>query len=587
MFGIRLFKSIKANVILQLVVIGGLIVVNFLVVNWFDGKLSEIEKTINLASSNRTFSQEITLYARLIVEGKEQHRKTLKNLVEQHHNQLIVLEKGGDINIAGDIIYQDPLPPSLNNNYLLPLKMEWSKFKAQADILLSSQLYIKDRQINPEVKAAVEYLIEHTDDIGEKNESLVNAYLNYFDEQQEWRDLVFRIVFFINILVIFAMYTYISNNVVKPVSKLNEIENIISEGNFERRIDYNQDDELGRVGRSINTLFLNLRNASDFISSIGEGKLDVEYQRPSETDASKDRLGSALLEMRDKMIEVAETDRQRSWVSKGLAEFADIFRTKSNDEDFTYIIISSLVRYIEANQGGLFIVEDEKDEESHLEMVAAYAFEKRKYMEKHIEKGEGLIGEVYQDGNTMYVTEVPENYINITSGLGDETPRALLLVPLKLNEVIYGVVELASFKNFEPYQIEFVEKLGESIASTFAAVKNSRKTEKLLKDSMQLGEQMKAQEEEMRQNLEELVATQEEVERKNKLIEQQKADLEHKLEEERKKNEALEEQRKSLQQSLHSLRNEKAEIEHRYEAIRKKQAAKKESNTSETENKAN
>ena len=83
-----------------------------------------------------------------------------------------------------------------------------------------------------------------------------------------------------------------------------------------------------------------------------------------------------------------------------------------------------------------------------------------------------------------------------------------------MNEEIYGVVELASFQEYKDYQIQFVEKLGESIASTIAGVRTNQKTRDLLEDSQMLAEQMKAQEEEMRQNMEELSATQEEMARK-------------------------------------------------------------------------
>jgi PAS domain-containing protein len=108
------------------------------------------------------------------------------------------------------------------------------------------------------------------------------------------------------------------------------------------------------------------------------------------------------------------------------------------------------------------------------------------------------------------MTDVPDNYVNITSGLGDANPRSIILVPLKFNDNVFGVIEMASFDVYQDYQIEFIEKVGESIASTISTVKVNIRTVKLLEESKLKSEELAAQEEEMRQNMEELQTTQEE-----------------------------------------------------------------------------
>lgn len=269
-----------------------------------------------------------------------------------------------------------------------------------------------------------------------------------------------------------------------------------------------------------NQQILNERQKSkkvlSFVKKLIENEFDVEYEMADKRDV----LGKSLVNLRDNLKENKEQemqrrkeDEQRNWVAEGLAKFSEILRNDNHDmELLSYNIISNLVKYLNANQGAFFILHDQENDK-FFEMTSCFAYNRRKYPDKRVNWGEGLVGAAAKERHTVFMTEVPKDYITITSGLGKSNPRCLLIVPLIINEEIHGVIELASFHKFEKFEIEFIEKVAESIAATISSVKINIRTAKLLKESREQAEALATQEEQVRQNMEELQATQEEATR--------------------------------------------------------------------------
>jgi PAS domain S-box-containing protein len=267
-------------------------------------------------------------------------------------------------------------------------------------------------------------------------------------------------------------------------------------------------DELGEIVRAINKLNSNLKSTAEFAINIGNGNFDYQFKSLSE----KDKLGQSLSNMRGRLLEIAEEDKKRNWATEGFAKFGEILRANNDDlEKLCEQVLANLIKYLQANQGCLFILS--QDGNPSMELIAAYAYERNKFMQKKIAYGEGLAGQCWREKGTIFITDVPEDFVHITSGLGDASPRCILIVPLKSNDEIYGILEIASFHVLQDYQVSFVEKLGESIASTISTVKVNERTKKLLHESQKQAEQLRQQEEEMRKNMREMQATQEEMKR--------------------------------------------------------------------------
>lgn len=271
------------------------------------------------------------------------------------------------------------------------------------------------------------------------------------------------------------------------------------------------------LSEDVNNLIAGLGRTVAFAREIGDRNLDAEYTPLGPQDV----LGNALLGMRESIREgQAQAARQkeeesaRSWANSSMALFGRILREHSdNIAELTSNVLQQLVSLLNAAQGGFYILE-EGDEGSYLTLSAAFAYDRQKFLEDRVELGEGLVGTCAVEREMIYLKEIPEDYCTITSGLGDTPPRELLLLPLKTEEQLYGVIEMASLESFSSHEVSFAQALSESIASTLMTAQSNQRRSMLLQESQAQRERMLAQEETMRQNLEEVRATQEEMARR-------------------------------------------------------------------------
>ncbi|MFC2151362.1 GAF domain-containing protein [Bacteroidota bacterium] len=329
----------------------------------------------------------------------------------------------------------------------------------------------------------------------------------------------------VGMLILSLVIYFISNNITTPILKITKFLKNLAKGHIgsEMYADIKTGDEIEEMGNALNKSITGLIEKTEFARDIGEGNYDTSIELLSEEDI----LGQSLIEMRNKLKTAREEekvrkteDEKRRWTNEGLALFSDVLRqSHENLKELAFDVVVNLINYLKANQGGLFIKNDDDKTEVFFELLATYAFDRRKYNAKIIELGEGLVGMCAMEKQTVYMTDIPDDYIQITSGLGGSNPNSLLIVPLKIEEDVLGIIEIASFNSLENHEIEFVEKIAHNIASTLSTVKVNERTAQLLEKTQQQAEEMAAQEEEMRQNMEELQATQEEAARKTSEME--------------------------------------------------------------------
>ncbi|MBY0424152.1 MAG: GAF domain-containing protein, partial [Cytophagales bacterium] len=268
-----------------------------------------------------------------------------------------------------------------------------------------------------------------------------------------------------------------------------------------------------------------ISTTAKYIEEMGQNVADVDIQVLGEQDLLRKNLKS----MQENIIRLAEKENERKWIAEGLAKFNNYLLSNEEVKTLCDTLISELVKYLKANQGAIFLINDENQQDIHMNLVSCYAYDRKKYLEKRIEIGEGLVGQAVLERESIYLTQVPKDYIEITSGLGQALPNCVFIVPLKINDKIEGVIELATFKPFVQFEKEFVEKFAENFASVISATKINEKSKILLKELHQQQDNMRQTEEQLRQNNEELIATQEEMKRQQNELMELKKNLEEEV----------------------------------------------------------
>lgn len=198
--------------------------------------------------------------------------------------------------------------------------------------------------------------------------------------------------------------------------------------------------------------------------------------------------------------QISENDLRESLSSK-MQEISGILQHDDDFESLSLSLIRKILRFLELEMGGIFVVNRVDPGNVFLKMTANFAFGKERLKNKIIKPNSGLIGRCYLEKQSIYITEIPKDYAKVESGFGETEPKSLVIVPLIFNNIVQGVIELASISEIEPYKIEFVENIGENIASTFASIDSRLHAERLLEQTQKQAKQINTQRTELQEKI--------------------------------------------------------------------------------------
>jgi HAMP domain-containing protein/signal transduction histidine kinase/CheY-like chemotaxis protein len=289
---------------------------------------------------------------------------------------------------------------------------------------------------------------------------------------------------------------------------------------------------------NVNQLAANLttqvRSISEVASAVTKGDLtrNIRVEAKGEVEELKDTINQMITNLRETTL----LNQEQDWLKSNLAKFTQMLQGQRDLQTVAKRILSELAQVVSAHYGAFYILSTE-EEVAKLKLFAAYAYKSEKHISKEFIIGEGLVGQCALEKERIILTNVPGDYVKVSSGLGKAKPSNLIVLPVLFENNVKAVIELGSLDTFSPTHLDFLGQLTESIGIVVNTIEANSRTEELLTQSQSLAEELKIQQEELRRTNDELqdkalllVKQKNEVENKNKEVEEARRSLEEKAE---------------------------------------------------------
>lgn len=305
-------------------------------------------------------------------------------------------------------------------------------------------------------------------------------------------------------------------------------------------------------GKTVNEMGESLRAVVRQAAAISRGDYTLEVHPRS----ARDELGSALSHMVGTLRENRNEREGQDWLKSGQANLNDKMRGEQTINDLSQNVIDFLTRYIDAQVGAIYIAEDN----GSLRFIAGHACHGIPYQ---IPIGQGLTGQAAREKTSSVITQVPPDYLQISSGLGNSSPGNLLIVPFLFEGTVKGVMEFGSFHPFEERHLRILDSVSETIAIAVHAAESRARLKELLEKTQSQAEELLCQQEELR-------VANKELEEQTEALKASETKLQAQQEELLQTNEELEAQARALEDQQRALELNNAELEEAQKEIQEK-----------------
>ena len=299
---------------------------------------------------------------------------------------------------------------------------------------------------------------------------------------------------------------------------------------------------------NVNGLAANLttqvRAIADVSTAVTKGDLtrSIDVEALGEVAALSETINEMILNLK----ETTQKNTEQDWLKTNLARFTRMLQGQRDMATVSQLVLSELAPLVDAQQG-VFYVNASNNGSPLMKLLGGYAFTERKNLSNEYKAGQGLVGQCVLEKERILLTNVPDNYIRIGSGLGEAPPLNIIVLPVLFEGEVKAVIELASFNRFNDTHLTFLDQLTESIGIVLNTIEANSRTEDLLLQSQSLAAELQSQQDELK--------------KKNEQLEQQAESLRESEELLKSQQEELQQTNEELQEKATLLEKQKAEVE--------------------------
>jgi HAMP domain-containing protein/CheY-like chemotaxis protein/signal transduction histidine kinase len=280
---------------------------------------------------------------------------------------------------------------------------------------------------------------------------------------------------------------------------------------------------------NVNQLAANLTNQMRAIGEVatavtrGDLSRSIQVEARGEVSYLKDNINEMIRNLK----ETTQKNAQQDWLKTNLARFTRLLQGQRDLQAVTKLILSELAPLVSAHHG-VFYMMDSQEADARLRMIASYGYRSSRKLPTSFLPGEGLVGQCALEKTRIWLTDVPRDYIVVSSGLGSAPPNNIVVLPILFEQQVKAVIEIASLDRFTETHLSFLDQLMESIGVVLNTIEANSRTESLLTQSQSLAQELQQTNQELAEKARLLSEQNIEVERKNREVEQAKLALEEK-----------------------------------------------------------